>query len=163
MQKNLRVLCVSVVNLKNKQWYFICVNWAINKPSSLLQTTSVTPQLSKTLSKTNNLNQQLQRVLANLENINFRDKDFIANNINYIVFLAFLAAIYIANARLAERNIRQANDYKKELQELRWKYMTDKSDLMIKSKQTEVSKAVNDMGLRDLTAPPPKLMVKPNE
>ena len=78
------------------------------------------------MSKTNNLNQQLQRVLAKLENINFRDKDFIANNINYIVFLAFLAAIYIANARLAERNIRQANDYKKELQELRWKYMTDK-------------------------------------
>ena len=115
------------------------------------------------MSKTNNLNQQLQRVLASLENINFRDKDFIANNINYIVFLAFLAAIYIANARLAERNIRQANDYKKELQELRWKYMTDKSDLMIKSKQTEVSKVVKDMGLRDLTAPPPKLMVKPNE
>lgn len=102
-------------------------------------------------------------MLASLENINFRDKDFIANNINYIVFLAFLAAIYIANARLAERNIRQANDYKKELQELRWKYMTDKSDLMIKSKQTEVSKAVKDMELRDLTAPPPKLIVKPNE
>lgn len=114
------------------------------------------------MSKTNNISQHLQRMLANLESINFRDRNFISNNISYIVFLAFIAALYIANARLAERNIRQANEYKKELQELRWRYMTDKSSLMIRSKQTEVSKEVKDLGLRDLTAPPPKLLIEPD-
>ena len=49
---------------------------------------------------------------------------------------------------------------KTELKEVRWNFMATKSDLMYKSKQTEVAKAVEGMGLKEITSPPKKIVIE---
>ncbi len=89
----------------------------------------------------------------------FDERTLIANNLRYIFFLAFIAILYIANARYAERNMRQINAIQGELKELRWQYMTSKSKLMIRSKQSEVAKLVKPLGLEELNEPPKKILI----
>lgn len=78
----------------------------------------------------------------------------------FLMFLAAVAMFYISNRHLAERNVRQIDKVTKELKELRWEYMTTKAELMYKSKQTEVAKKVEAMGLRESRVPPKKIVLK---
>lgn len=85
---------------------------------------------------------------------------WIVQNVSYFLFLAVLALLYIANNHYAEKNIRAINKTSKEVKELRWKYIDVKSDLMFRSKLSEVSSAVAPMGLKELNAPPKKITVE---
>lgn len=82
----------------------------------------------------------------------------------FIIFLAFLGMLYIGNRHSAENNIRRIDKLGKEVKELSWDFKTLKSDLMFKSKQTEVIKRVDSLiGLRVSVKPPIKIKVKQNE
>ncbi len=81
-------------------------------------------------------------------------------NIPYFLFLVLLAMIYISNTHSVEGTFKQIDKTKTELKEVRWNYMSIKSDLMFKSKQTEVGKAVEHLGLKEITDPPNKIEVK---
>ena len=87
----------------------------------------------------------------------------VMNNIPFIIFLAFLATIYIANSRYAERNLRDIQTVQKEVKELNYKYMDLKSTLMQSSMQSEVAKKVQESGLKELTDKPYKIVVKKNQ
>lgn len=78
----------------------------------------------------------------------------------YFMFLAAIAMFYISNRHHAEKNVREIDRGTKELKELRWEYMTAKAELMHKSKQTEVAKKVEHIGLKESTVPPKKIVVK---
>lgn len=90
----------------------------------------------------------------------FNDDNVLGENIRIIMFVLFLTLIYIANTHYAERNMRETIVLQKELKELRWEYMTTKSELMFKSKQTEVAKLVRSQNLKELRNPPFKITVK---
>ena len=60
----------------------------------------------------------------------FFSSDTIIKNLPFILFLGFLAVIYIANAHLAERNVRQIQETRRELKEMRWYYMTLQAENM---------------------------------
>lgn len=81
----------------------------------------------------------------------------------FIIFLAFLAMVYIGNRHLAESNIREIDKVTKEVKELSWDYKTLKADLMLKSTQTEVARVVDTIGLKEPVEPPKKIMVKTDE
>lgn len=85
-------------------------------------------------------------------------ENFIAN-FPYFIFLVVLAMIYISNTHTVESTIRSIDKTKVELKEVRWNFMATKSDLMYKSKQTEVAKAVEEMGLKEITSPPKKIVI----
>ncbi len=53
----------------------------------------------------------------------------------YLVFIAILAFIYIANNYYAEDKIRQINQHRKQLKEIRYEYITTKSELTSMTKQ----------------------------
>jgi len=78
----------------------------------------------------------------------------------FIVFLAMLAMVYIANRHFAEKNIREIDKLSKEVKELSWDYKTLKADLMLKSTQTEVAKRVDTLGLKEPVEPPKKIIVR---
>lgn len=80
-------------------------------------------------------------------------------NMPYFLFLVLLAMIYISNTHSVEATFKQIDKVKNELKEIRWNYMSAKSDLMYKSKQTEVAKAVEPLGLKEITHPPKKIML----
>jgi hypothetical protein len=78
----------------------------------------------------------------------------IVKQIPFIFFLALLAVIYIYNGHNADKTIRNINRTAKEVKELQYEYKTVKSEVMFRSKQSELAKAVEPLGLKKLTASP---------
>lgn len=79
---------------------------------------------------------------------------WIVRNISYFLFLAVLAVIYIYNGHYADKTARNINKVNKELKELQYEYKTLKSEVMFRSKQSELAKSVEPFGLKELTIPP---------
>ena len=79
---------------------------------------------------------------------------WIVKNIPFFLFLSVLAVIYIYNGHYADKTIRNINNVSKELKELQYEYKTLKSEVMFRSKQSELAKAVEPAGLKDLIIPP---------
>lgn len=77
----------------------------------------------------------------------------------FILFLALLAIFYIANGYYADDKIREVNKISNELKELRSEYISTKSDLMFASKQSEVAKSAEVLGLKEPVVPPIKIEV----
>lgn len=86
--------------------------------------------------------------------------DNIIPHIPFVLSLAVIAIFYIWNSHQTEKMIREKNKIGKQLNELRWEYMTSKNELMFKSKQTEVMKLLQDSTLQVLTSAPKKIVVK---
>jgi hypothetical protein len=79
---------------------------------------------------------------------------WIMKNIRFFLFLAALAVIYIYNGHYADKVVRDINRTNKELKELQYEYKTLKSEVMFRSKQSELAKAVEPFGLKELILPP---------
>ncbi|WP_341841352.1 FtsL-like putative cell division protein [Chitinophaga caseinilytica] len=89
--------------------------------------------------------------------INYR---MITDNLPFILFLAVVALVYIANNHLAEKKVIRINRLSREIKELKWEYLSVKSELMFRSKLSEVSKAVEPLGLKELSTPPQRIEPK---
>lgn len=89
-------------------------------------------------------------------------KEEVVKHLPYVLFLAFIALLYIANGYYAEGTVRQLNREGNELKELRSEYITAKSDLMYVSKQSEVAamSEKKNLGLKESLVPPRKIVVK---
>jgi len=87
----------------------------------------------------------------------------IIGNLPFLLMLALLALIYIANSHYHIKLEREMQQTQRDMKVLRWEYMTSKSDLMYKSKQSEVAKIAAPHGLKPLTEPPKKLIVRKGE
>ena len=79
---------------------------------------------------------------------------WIMRNIPYFLFLALLAVVYIYNGHYADKTIRHMTRVNRELKELQYEYKTVKSEVMFRSKQSELAKAVAPFGLKELLQPP---------
>ncbi|MCC7523489.1 MAG: hypothetical protein IT250_01635 [Chitinophagaceae bacterium] len=79
---------------------------------------------------------------------------WVVKNIYFFLFLALLAVIYIYNGHYAENTIKDINRSARTLKELQYEYKTVKGHLMMRGKQSELAKAVEPMGLKELKAPP---------
>lgn len=90
-------------------------------------------------------------------------KDLATHMIPFVVFIAFLAMMYIGNRHFAENNIRDIDKLSKEVKELSWDFKTLKADLMLKSTQTEVAKEVDTLGLIEPNEPPKKIVIREGE
>ncbi len=80
-------------------------------------------------------------------------------HIPFILFMGIIAIFYIANGYWADDKIRQMNKLGSNLKELRSEFIYTKSELMFISKQSEVAKAVEKMGLKEPISPPKKIVV----
>ena len=79
---------------------------------------------------------------------------WVVRNVSFLLFLASLAVIYIYNGHYADKISRDLNRTNKELKELQYEYKTLKSEVMFRSKESELAKAVEPFGLKELTSPP---------
>ncbi len=92
--------------------------------------------------------------------VKFAGSYVLIKNIPFVFFLGFLAVIYIANAHLAERKVRQIQVVQKELKQNRWKYMSIKSQLMNDCRQDVVATKVKPLGLYELKSKPKKIVAE---
>jgi hypothetical protein len=78
----------------------------------------------------------------------------VVKQIPFFLFLTLLAVVYIYNGHKADKTIRSINRTAKEVKELQYEYKTIKSDVMFRSKQSELAKAVEPLGLREMIEAP---------
>jgi len=78
----------------------------------------------------------------------------IVRQVPFFLFLAMLAVVYIFNGHYADKTIREINRTSKEVKELKYEYITVKSEVMFRSKPSELVKAVEPLGLKELAEPP---------
>lgn len=86
----------------------------------------------------------------------------ILGNLPLLLMLTFLGALYIANRFHAEKIIRKTDALHEEVKELRAEAMATTSELMYISKQSQVTRLVNERGLelKELKEPPYKIVIK---
>ena len=101
-----------------------------------------------------------RRFIRALNVIGLIDKQSLVRFMPFVFFLTLLAVIYIGNSYMAEHTIRQIDQTEKDLKELRSEYISGKTELMFRSKQTEVAAAVAPLGLKESTVAPRKIVVK---
>jgi hypothetical protein len=78
----------------------------------------------------------------------------IINNIPFFLFLAILAIVYIYNGHKADKLIRNITTTEKNIKELEYEYKTVKSELIFRSKASELVSVVEPMGLFGADKPP---------
>lgn len=82
---------------------------------------------------------------------------WIVRNLPYFMFVAVLTIIYIYNGHYSDNIIKDINKTGKAVKELQYEYKTIKSEVMFRSKQSELAKAVEPLGLKELTELPYEL------
>jgi len=89
----------------------------------------------------------------------FLSNDKAVDMIPFILFLGVIAIFYIANGYYADDKIREVNRTSNEIKELRSEYISSKSDLMFISKQSEIAKRVETLGLKEPVVAPMKIEI----
>ncbi|MEP6616971.1 MAG: FtsL-like putative cell division protein [Ginsengibacter sp.] len=79
---------------------------------------------------------------------------WIVKNIPFFLFAAVLTVLYIANGHYADKTIRKINSTARHLKEMEYEFKTVKRDVIFRSKESELAKAVEPLGLRELVIPP---------
>ncbi len=121
-----------------------------------------TPEVPKALKEAKKEN-KIVRSVASVVSGNFLSRETTTKNLPFIFFLSFLTICYIANGYYADDQVRKVNRLTNEIKELRTQYIVVKDSLVIKSKQTEVAKAlaVQQTGIKESVVPPKKIIVAP--
>jgi Bacteriodetes cell division protein (FtsL-like) len=78
----------------------------------------------------------------------------VVKQVPFFLFLTLLAVVYIYNGHLADKTIRNIGRTTREVRELQHEYKTVKSEVMFRSKQSELVKAVEPLGLKELVESP---------
>jgi len=95
-----------------------------------------------------------KKSILSFPTLSYLTSDLIVGNVLFVLFLGFLAVIYIANVHQAEGNVREIQVLQKELRELRWYYRSLQAENMYNSKQSELMEKVKAKGLRPITDQP---------
>jgi len=86
--------------------------------------------------------------------LNYR---LVMRNLPFLLFLAGLGILYIANSHYAIKSIRSIDQLDNTLKESQWQYKIIKDSLEFRSQQTQVAGKVQALGLQPLSAPPIKI------
>jgi len=85
---------------------------------------------------------------------------WIVRNVGFFIFLALLAVVYIANGHMADKTIRQMNKASKDIKDLQFEYKTLKSEMMFRSRESEMVRAAEPLGLKLSAEPPMRIALK---
>jgi hypothetical protein len=77
----------------------------------------------------------------------------------FFFFLAFLGLLYIANGYFAQSKDRELDTLNTQIKDLNTQYQIAKAKLMYLSKESEVARASNGMGLKESVIPPDKIVI----
>jgi hypothetical protein len=89
-------------------------------------------------------------------------KKIVVKQLPFILFLTFLALLYIGNRYRAERIYRNVTELQEEVRNLRTEQIITAAKLMNLSRPSSVSQMVNNknLGLKELTTPPKVIKTK---
>jgi len=96
------------------------------------------------------MNQRMQK----LEPKKWFSYQWIVRNVPFFLFLSLLAFFYIANGHYADNTVRDINVAGKLLKEQEHEYKMLNGKLMFQNRQTEMSKIVEAIGLKETIEQP---------
>jgi len=105
----------------------------------------------------------LAKALSGVFSGTFLENEKNFKHVPFILFLALLATTYIAYGYYADDTIRDVNKISNNLKELKSEFIYTKSELMFASKQSEVAKASESIGLKEPIVPPLKIEIDSNQ
>ncbi|MCO6496467.1 MAG: hypothetical protein J5I50_02270 [Chitinophagaceae bacterium] len=79
---------------------------------------------------------------------------WLVKNIPYYFFAAVLVTLYIANGHYADKMVRKISTTEKQLKEMEYEFKIVKREVIFRSKESELVKAVTPLGLQELKTPP---------
>jgi hypothetical protein len=85
---------------------------------------------------------------------------WILKHFAFLMFMALLAVIYIANGHWADDTIRNINITQKKVKDMEYEYKNLKSLEMYRSRESQVTQAAAALGLKTSTVPPIKLEIQ---
>jgi hypothetical protein len=91
------------------------------------------------------------------------DRHQVVKLMPFILFVTVLILFYIANSYYAERLIRDINKTKNDLKERRAEFISTSSELMFRTKQSEVTKTIAPMDLKESVEPQKKVVIVSNQ
>jgi len=103
---------------------------------------------------------QEKQVTQKLDWRSFLSYKWVVQNIPFFLFLSALAVLYIYNGHYADKLTRKINVTEKHIKELEYEFKTVKSEVIFRSKASELVKAVEPMGLKELTEAPVVLKIE---
>ncbi|MGY6562222.1 MAG: FtsL-like putative cell division protein [Luteibaculaceae bacterium] len=106
---------------------------------------------------------RVSQAFSDLLNGNILVKDFFLNNLPFVLFLFSLGIGYVAYGYHAEKTVRDLYKAEAHLKELKSEYLTNKSELMVRSNQSEVAASLINSGLYESRTPPKKIVVSKKE
>jgi Bacteriodetes cell division protein (FtsL-like) len=89
---------------------------------------------------------------------NWLQAQWIVKHVPFALFLALLAVVYIGNGHYADNVIRDIGKAEQELKQVQYQYKTLKAEVMFRSKESELARAVEPLGLKQGVEPPVKLV-----
>jgi cell division protein FtsL len=84
---------------------------------------------------------------------------WLVHYVPFALFLGVLGLVYIANGHYADTTIRQISDAGREMKQLQYEYKTLQAEWMYRSKESELARVVETIGLKKTTEPPVKIKV----
>ena len=88
----------------------------------------------------------------------FINQALLVRNVPFFLYVSVLAVLYIYNGHHAEKAIKDINKTSKELKNQQYEFKMVKSEWMFLTKQSEVVKAVEASGIKEILEPPIALM-----
>lgn len=85
--------------------------------------------------------------------------DKAVSTLPFLLYIAFLGMLYIANGYYAHNRLKDLDSLDNSITELRTQYIIAKDKLMYLSKESELNKTTNNMGLKEPVVPPEKIIV----
>ncbi|UAY51649.1 FtsL-like putative cell division protein [Ferruginibacter albus] len=82
------------------------------------------------------------------------NSQWVVKNIPFFFFLAILAVLYIYNGHYSDKLARNIATTEKHIKELEYDYKTVKSEVIFRSKASELERVVEPLGLKGMTRPP---------
>lgn len=113
--------------------------------------------------KTPKLSFGFLRGLMSIFNGKIFTSHLVISNIPFILFMVFLAIIYIANNYNVQSKVREIEQTTKELKDLRDEHISIKSSLMYFTKKSEVAKRLKHKDIKEATKPPFKIVSSKKE
>jgi hypothetical protein len=86
----------------------------------------------------------------------------IASNLSFLLFLAGLMLLYIANNHYAMKSVKKLNQSELQVKQLKWEYVNLKSELEQKSQQSYIARELEPTGIKELKQPPIKIQLSGN-
>jgi hypothetical protein len=102
---------------------------------------------------------RLGKALRSILDGSILTRENVVRLIPFVLFLTGISVFYIANSHYADKNIREANRLRKEINSLEAEFLSTESEKSTVNQQSELAVRLDSTGVKESVIPPTKIFV----